>query len=197
MKKISLITVLFACYCLTAAAQTVTPVTPATPAAPLIGPSMLVSEGVQWQRGATYPLVDQTSFAKQISGTSWYSWTTVTTPFTSAAAGSPPVASSLSTGGAYVAAQSATGSVSLVMIAQAGFASTGATTTASNVGVATTSTTSAVFTGNVGVAIVPFKSHPNFAIFPYCAGQGAVGGSMTSFILQPGISVMYGFGKAK
>lgn len=151
---------------------------------PLIGPSMLVSEGVQWQRGAVYPLVNQTSFAKQISGTSWYSWTTVTTPFTSASIGAPPVASSLSTGGAYVVTQSASGSVSLVTIVQAGFASTGATT-------------SAVFTGNVGVAIIPFKSHPNFAIFPYCAGQGAAGGSMASFVLQPGISIMYGFGKAK
>ena len=184
MKRTLTTAMLALCLCLMAPAQTVTPASTTTPAAPLIGPSMLVSEGVQWQRGATYPLVNQTSFAKQISGTSWYSWTTVTTPFTSSPAGSPPVASSLSTGGAYVVTQSASGAVSLVTIVQAGFANT-------------PTATSAVFTGNVGVAIIPFKAYPNLAIFPYCAGQGATGGSMTSFVLQPGISIMYGFGKAK
>ena len=172
-------------------AQTTTPTTdPAAPAAvtapadsAVAGPSMLVGDGVQWQRGAAYPLVNNTHFAKHISGTSWYSWTTVSTPFTKSPAGSPPVSSSLSTGGAYVAAQSSSGAVSLVLIVQAGFATTAAAT-------------SAIFSGNVGLAIRPWKTRDLY-LFPFVTGQGSAGGSLTSFILQPGISVLYGFGKAK
>jgi len=165
----------------TTTTQATTPAPAAVP--PVIGPSMLIAEGVQWQRGAAYPLVNQTTFAVQLKGTSWYSYTSVATPFARSVAGAPPITSSLSTGGAYVAAQNASGSVSLVTILQAGFATTN-------------TATAAVFTGNVGVALKPWKNR-SIQIFPYCAGQSATGGSLASFVLQPGISIMYGFGTAK
>lgn len=149
-------------------------------------PSMLFGGGTSWNRGNSYPYAANNHIAIRIGSSSWYSWTEVATPVATVAPGSSPLPSTLTTGGAWVAAQNSTGSVSLVNIVQAGFST-----------VQATSTTAPAFTCSFGVAIRLGKT--NIFAFPYIkAGNAATGGSngaLATFIVQPGISILYGFGK--
>jgi hypothetical protein len=134
-------------------------------------------------RGAAYPLSLDTNLAFHLAG-NWYSWTTVSTPVVPTPANGVPVPSTISTGGAYVAAQSSTGSVSLVLIVEAGFFTSQAT---SNV--------TPAFTGNIGVAFRLGKS--NTYIMPYAraanAAVSSAGSSLATAVFQPGIMFLYGF----
>jgi hypothetical protein len=81
-----------------------------------------------------------------------------------------------------VAAQSPTGSISLVLIVQAGFSAT-----ATNVAPS--------FSGNVAVPIRLGKTHAY--LMPYVkAGNPTFGtnGAAATAILQPGFMILYGFG---
>lgn len=146
-------------------------------------PGLTVGVGPSWMRGAAYPLSLDTNIAFHLTG-NWYSWTTVSTPVAPTPANGVPVPSTISTGGAFVAAQSGTGSVSLVLIVETGFSTSQAT---SNV--------SPAFSGNIGVAFRLGKS--DTYIMPYArttnAAVSSTGSSLATAVLQPGIMFLFGF----
>jgi len=166
-------------------AQTATPATlvPSASAASPPLPGLTVGVGPSWMRGAAYPLSLDTNLAFHLAG-NLYSWTTVSTPVAPTPANGIPVASTIVTGGAYVAAQSGTGSVSLVLIVETGFSTSQAT-----------SSLAPAFSGNVGVAFRLGKS--NTYIMPYAkaanAAVSSTGGSLATAVFQPGVMFLYGF----
>jgi len=139
--------------------------------------------GPSWMRGAAYPLSLDTNLAFHFTG-NWYSWTTVSTPIVSAPANGVPAPSTISTGGAYVAAQSSTGSVSLVLIVETGLSTSRAT---SNV--------TPALSGNIGVAFRLGKS--NAYLMPYAKAANTAasptGSSLGTAVFQPGVMLLYGF----
>jgi hypothetical protein len=120
-------------------------------------------------RGAVYPLSLDTNLAVHLTG-NWYSWTTVSTPVAPAPANGIPVPSTIATGGAYIAAQSGTGSVSLVLIVETGFSTSQAA-----------SSLAPAFSGNV-----PYAKAANAAV-------SSTGGSLATAVFQPGVMLLYGF----
>lgn len=147
-------------------------------------PSITIGAGPSWTRGSTYPLSADVNVAMHIGTGNWYSWSTVSTPVATVPAGSPPLASTITTGGAWVAAQSSSGSISLITIVQAGFST-----------VQATSTTAPAFTGSIGVAIRLGKK-PIY-LFPYAKASNAAtgtGGALATAVFQPGLMLLYGFG---
>jgi hypothetical protein len=148
-------------------------------------PSYTFGSGVSWTRGGTTPYSLDTTFAIHIGQGQWYSWTAVTTPLAKSVPGAPPVPSTITTGGAWIPAQSPTGSLSLVLIVQGGFSN-----------VVATSTIAPAFTGSVGLAIRVKKTH--WYIMPYAkaanASSATSSGSLATAVFQPGVQVLYGFG---
>jgi hypothetical protein len=134
-------------------------------------------------RGAAYPLSLDTNLAFHLAG-NWYSWTTVSTPVVPAPANGVPVRSTVSTGGAYVAAQSRTGSVSLVLIVETGLSTSQAA-----------SSVAPAFSGSFGVAFRLGQS--NTYIMPYARASNAAvsstGSSLAAAVFQPGVMLLYGF----
>lgn len=149
-------------------------------AAPDALPAVTVGAGMSWNRGTTSPLAENTSVALRIKDTSWYSWTMAATALSPPVKGTGPRLSTITTGAAYVAAQSATGRVALVLIVQAGLT-------------ATALATSATFNGNVGVAVRLGKNSA-FRVMPYAGGQTGGGTPVGAFVMQPGVMLLYGFG---
>ena len=153
-----------------------------TPPTPL--PDYAVGVGVSWNRGASYPLSVDTNIAVHLGTSNWYSWTTISTPVAATATGQP-IPSTITTGGTYVAARSASGSVSLLLNFQGGFA------TVQPSGI------SPSFAGDIGMAIKPWTTR-NLYILPYAKVQNASVGSSTgafaTAVFQPGILLFYGFG---
>lgn len=146
-------------------------------------PDVTVGLGVSWNRGSVYPLSADTNIAIHLGATSkWYSWTTVSTPIATSPQGTSPLPSSLRTGGAYVAAQSSTGVVSLIMIVGGGFS-------------ATSNNLTPIFDGNVGVPVRVKQS--GFYVMPYIratnASLGGLNGAAISAMVQPGVMLLYGF----
>ena len=178
-KQLFVITALFTLLALCAFGQTATAPAPLSTVQTAALPDITFGAGVNWNRGAVYPLVENTNLALHIKNTNWYSWTTVGTPVAPAPAGAAPLPSTISTGGAYIAAQSASGSVALVLILQGGLAATALATTGT-------------FTGNLGVAFRIKKS--NVFLMPFAGGSSSQGGNIGQFVLQPGVMVLYGFG---
>jgi hypothetical protein len=150
-------------------------------------PDLTVGVGPSWMRGAAYPLSIDTDVAIHLAG-NWYSWTTVRTPAAPTPTNGMPVASTITTGGAYVAARSSTGAVSLVLIVETGFSTSQAT---SNV--------TPAFNGDIGVAFRLGKS--NTYLMPYAKAANAAltstGGGLATAVFQPGIMLLYGFRKEK
>ena len=147
-------------------------------------PSITMGAGPTWTRGSTYPLSADVDVAIHVGTGNWYSWSTVSTPVATVSAGSAPLASTITTGGAWIAAQSPTGSVSLITIVQAGFST-----------VQATSTTAPAFTGSIGVAFKLGKKP--IWIMPYAKASNAstgTGGALATAVFQPGVMVLYGFG---
>jgi len=182
MTKLLVTAALLACSAWT---QTAAPAAPA-PSGSVVSPplpGLTVGVGPSWMRGAAYPLSLDTNLAVHLTG-NWYSWTTVSTPVVPTPANGVPVSSTISTGGAYVAAQSGTGSVSLVLIVETGFSTSQAT---SNV--------TPAFSGNIGVAFRLGKS--NTYIMPYAraanAAVSSTGSSLATAVFQPGVMFLYGF----
>ena len=161
-------------------AQTATPAGSA-PSLPL--PGLTAGVGPSWTRGAIYPLSLDTNLAVHLAG-NWYSWTTVHTPVAPTPAKGVPVPPTVSTGGAYIAARSSTGSAVLVLIVETGFSTSQA---GSNV--------TPAFSGNIGVAFRLGKS--NTYIMPYAraanAAVSSTGSSLATAVFQPGVMFLYGF----
>lgn len=150
-------------------------------------PSYTFGAGPSWTRGGSSPYSFDTMVGIHVGQTQWYSWTDISTPFTlPAVPGAPPVASTITTGGAWIPVQSASGSVSLVFIVQAGFTMVQATSTASP-----------AFTGSIGAAFRLGKSH--VYLMPYAKASNAsttsTSGALATAVFQPGVQIMYGFGK--
>jgi hypothetical protein len=184
-KKSSLIVVILLC-ALGASGQSVTVPLPSTNttvnSAAL--PSITVGAGPSWTRGGAYASSVDVDVALHIGSSNWYSWSTVSTPVATVPSGSPALVSTITTGGAWIAAQSPSGRVSLITIVQAGFST-----------VQATSTTAPAFTGSVGVA---FRLGKNpFYIMPYAKASNAASGSngaLATAVFQPGVMFLYGFG---
>jgi len=147
-------------------------------------PAHLIGFGPTWNRGANNPYSADLNFAVRVGTTKFYSYTSVATPISFQIAGQP-VASSITTGGAYVAVQSASGAVSLVFIAQAGFSS-----------LQQTSTIAPQFSGSVGVDFRIGKSPVHVMPFAKAANAStsATSGALATAVLQPGIQVLFSFG---
>ena len=147
-------------------------------------PSITIGAGPSWTRGGTYAASADVDIALHIGTGNWYSWSTVSTPVTTLPVGPTPIASTITTGGAWIAAQSPTGSVSLITIVQAGFST-----------VQATSTTAPAFTGSIGVAFRLGKKP--IWIMPYAKASNTstgTSGALATAVFQPGVMVLYGFG---
>jgi hypothetical protein len=159
-----------------------TPPTPTPPVSTL--PSILVGGGTSWTRGQAYPYSAVTHIAIHVGTGSFYSWSEISTPIATVPKGSPPLASALTTGMAWVAAQSPGGRMSLVFILNAGVSTAQATITPA-------------FSGSFAVPIRIRKS--NVYVVPYFkasnAAAGGVNGAVATFTMQPGLSILYGFEK--
>ena len=158
--------------------------TPATTVNTAALPSMTVGGGPTWTRGSAYPLSADVDVAVHVGG-NWYSWSTVSTPVATVPANAPPLVSTITTGGAWIAAQSQSGSISLITIVQAGFST-----------IQATSTTAPAFTGSIGVVFRLRKTHAY--IMPYAkasnASTGGASGALATAVFQPGVMLLYGFG---
>ena len=167
------------------AQTTSTPVSVPTPTVNVAAlPSITAGAGTSWNRGNAYPYTVDNTIALHIGSSQWYSWTEIQRPVTTTQAGAQPLPSSLTTGGAWIAAQTPTGSMFLTVIVQAGFTTTQAT-----------STTAPAFSGSFGIGFHPWKK-PIY-LLAYVKGANAVaasGNSLATFTAQPGFQVMYGFG---
>jgi hypothetical protein len=145
-------------------------------------PSVTVGAGPTWARGSAYPFSADVDIAIRIGGGNWYSWSTVSTPIATVPAGSAPLVSTITTGGAWIAAQSSSGSISLITIVQAGFSTIQATAPA--------------FTGSIGMVFRLGKTHAY--LMPYAkasnASTGGASGALATAVLQPGVMLLYGFG---
>lgn len=150
-------------------------------------PSYTIGFGPSWDRGAAYPYSADVTLALHVGQSQWYSWSTVSTPIAPANTSTGPIASTITTGGAWIPVQSATGSISLVTIVQAGFST-----------VQANSTVAPAFTGSVGLAI--HVGTGGWYLFPYAkagnASTSSTSGALATVVLQPGLQFMYGFSKA-
>jgi len=147
-------------------------------------PSITVGAGPSWTRGGNSPYSFDATLAVHIGKTQWYSWTDISTPI-STSTSAQPVVSTITTGAAWIAAQSASGCVALVTIIQAGFSA-----------VAANSTIAPSFTGSLGVAFRLGKS--NVYLMPYAKASNAAtstsSGALATAVFQPGVQILYGFG---
>jgi len=147
-------------------------------------PSITIGAGPSWTRGSSNAASADVNVAIHIGKSNWYSWSTISTPVATVPVGAPPLVSTITSGGAWIAAQSPTGSISLLTIVQAGFST-----------VQATSTTSPAFTGSIGVAFRLGK-RPVY-ILPYAKASNAStgsGGALATAVFQPGVMLLYGFG---
>ncbi len=147
-------------------------------------PQITVGAGPSWTRGSAYATSADIDVAFRLGSSNIYSWSTISTPVAKVPVGSPALASTITTGLAYVAARSASGGVSLVTIAQGGVNS-----------VQPSGPVSAAFTGSVGLAVRLGKS--NLYLMPYVRAsnpQRGSDGALISAILQPGAMLLFGFG---
>jgi hypothetical protein len=167
-------------------AQIPSPVEPLQP--PM--PNTMIGVGFSWQRGASYPLTENTMFAKNFSVTNprtqekiptgWWLWTEASTPIAPQPLKNQPLQSSLSAGIAYMAAQTPGGEVSMVLIATGGLS-------------ASQASAGGTFSGNLGFAF-RLGSNSNWYIMPYIGGSSLVGSAASgTFTIQPGAMLMYGF----
>jgi hypothetical protein len=170
--------------------QATTPVgSPAAITSPLpVLPTTLAGAGLSWQRGASYPLQEQTIYAKDFATTlnnqkvptPWYLYVTASTPITPTPTGGTPVASTLSGGACYVAAQSPSVTILLLLCATGGL-----TATQANAGGA--------FNGNLAGAFKIGKT--NWWAVVGIGGSSLVGGAQSgTFIAQPYAGLLYGWG---
>ena len=140
-------------------------------------PNYMAGTGIGWNRYAAQPYSSLTSFAIRIGSSNVYSWSTIDTPIAATPAGGTPLPSSVRTGAAYVAAQSASGSVFLVLIGDLGLT-------------ATPSATAAGYSAGLGVAWRPKKTWPVYVMPLY----RLIGASNAGVYTVPEVQVWYSFG---
>lgn len=150
-------------------------------------PSVTIGFGPSWSRGSSYPLEGDINLGLHIGSSNWYSWSTMSTPIaTKPLTSNTPLASTITTGGAWVAAQSKDNKFSIILIMQIGFTS-----------VQATSTTAPSFNGSFGVGWKVWKDK-SFYLIPYFKASNPVlnsnGTNVTSFVAQPGVMGVWGFG---
>jgi hypothetical protein len=159
-------------------------------------PPYLVGTGVEWDRAASVPLSNVTSLAVQLgSGSSWYWWNTFSTPLAGAqlaANGTKTyLPTSIRTGMAYVAAQSASGKAFLGFLVDGGFANTqsappsGANALAYSTGV-----------------FLAFQPAPHLFLMPILRATGttlpaSVTGTNSSLQMGPEFMAFYSFGGSR
>lgn len=152
-------------------------------AAPL--PQITVGIGPSWTRGDVHAASANVNVAVRLGSTSAFSWSTISTPVATVPAGAAPLASTFTTGLGYVAARSPSGSVSLLTLVQTGLNQ-----------VQSTGSTSLAITGSAGLAVRIRKT--NLYLMPYIRAskpEKGTDGSLVSAIMQPGLMLIYGFGK--
>lgn len=150
-------------------------------------PQITVGVGPSWTRGAAQSASADIDVAIRLGQSNIYSWSTVSTPVAKVPAGAPPLASTIATGLAYIAARNPTGSIALVTIAQGGISSA-----------QPSGPVSPAFTGSVGVAFRIGKR--DLYVMPYARAsnpQRGTDGALISTVLQPGVMLIYGFGGGK
>lgn len=175
-------TILLALVAFTAYAQVSIPVpAPTAPASSL--PGVILGGGESWTRGSAYRYSTDFTVALHVGSGNWYSWSDISTPVVTSHVSSP-VVSSISTGGAWVASQSAGGRLSLIAIMQLGFST-----------VQATSTTAPSLSGSLGLAVRPRKSS-NFWILFYAKAQNP-NAATNAMVFQPGIQLLYSLGGGK
>jgi hypothetical protein len=152
-------------------------------------PPVALGAGFDWTRGSPTAHAADVVVAIHIPKTSWYSWTTISTPAIRQPSGAPATPSTITTGGAWLPVQTAGGMMRLVFILQAGFSS-----------IAANSTIAPTFSGSLGLAFRLGKKS-NVYLFPYAKSASASTVSSTtavvSAIFQPGVMLLYGFGAQK
>ena len=143
-------------------------------------PAVEVGIGPSWTRGGVSRYSADFTVALHIGQSNWFSYTTMQTPIMKHSTG--PVATTIATGGAWIAAQSPSGAVSLVTIMQLGFTT-----------VQATSTTAPTIVGSVGIA---FRVAKNVWIMPYARAASVSAASATggTAVFQPSMTVLFGFG---
>jgi hypothetical protein len=149
-------------------------------------PQITVGAGPSWTRGAAYAASADINVAVRFGSSNIFSWSTISTPVAKVPVGSPALASTITTGLAYVAAQTANGRASLITIAQGGVNS-----------VQPSGPVSAAFTGSVGLAV---KLGRGMYLMPYIRAsnpQRGVDGALISTVVQPGVMLMMGFSGGK
>src|SRR5690348_5022419 len=77
-------------------------------------PQITIGTGPSWSRGDVHAASADINIAVRLGSTPVFSWSTVSTPIANVPAGSPPLASTVTTGLAYVVARSNSGRVSLL-----------------------------------------------------------------------------------
>lgn len=148
-------------------------------------PQITVGVGPSWTRGDVHTASADVDIAVRLGSTNAYSWSTLSTPIARVPAGAPALASTVTTGAAYIIARSASGRISLLAIAQAGINST-------------PSSASLAVTGSAGMPIRLWRS--NLYLMPYLKAskpERGTDGNLISAIVQPGVMLVYGFGGAK
>jgi len=152
-------------------------------AAPAIGqslPSFVAGVGEEWSRGASGKLGTDVTVAQLIGSSSFYVWGNVFTPDVKGTPGNP-TPSTITIGGAYVAAQ--TGRASLVLIVLGGFSMP-----------ANGMQAAPAFSGSVGV---PIQIARNWAVMPFAkalaTGTAVTSANSVSTVLQFGLEFQYEF----
>lgn len=157
----------------------------ATPVAVSNLPAYTVGVGPAWTRGNASPYSVDVTVGVHIGQSQWYSWTDINTPVATSSTNSLPVASAITTGGAWVAYQSPTGAVSLIFIVQAGFSTPEAT-----------STMAPSFSGSLCLAARIGKTH--LYAMPCATAANATtsstSGSLATAVFQPRLQLLYTFG---
>jgi hypothetical protein len=147
-------------------------------------PQIAVGVGPSWTRGDAHAISADVAIAIRIGSTAGYSWSEISTPVAKVPTGTGPLPSTITTGGAYRIAQSATGAVSLWGIGQAGFT-------------ASSDSYSLALSGSAALSLRVPKTK-NLFLFPYAKlakPQRGTNGALVGGTLQPGIFLTYGFGK--
>lgn len=148
-------------------------------------PQITVGVGPSWTRGDVHAASADVDIAVKLGGSNAYSWSTISTPVAKVPAGSPPLASTITTGAAYVVARSTDGRVSLLVIGQGGLNS-----------IPATGANSFAVTGSAGLPI-RIKKKGGLYFMPYAKASKptrGTDGALVSTVLQFGGMLIYGFG---
>lgn len=141
-------------------------------------PGQVVGTGTSWLRGNAYPLTGDVTIGLRVGTTNFFSWTNISTPLATTPPGSAPTPSSITTGAAWLVAQSSSGKIGLLAIAQGGFTS-----------VSSVAGVSAQITGSFAVPIKPCANKQLYIML----GVKLANQTASTAVVQPFVSILYGF----